>query len=201
MLLVVLELLILLGFVLRISFYILARKADPEMKAYEHEVTPIPHILAVVTNMLLLPHLLVLALHRDVWLNQIMKICLSLVVLIVSITSLALTDHPDLKPMAVALNVFTFIFLATTLLTVMLKTRLRKFIVRIRFVGAILEELSRKGSQTLQLLILVIILIGAIRNRNKEAFRDYYKARHLEHTVSQRAALIILGKIINRIIV
>ena len=193
-LLVLLELLILLGFALRISFYFLASKADPAPGDQTDDLTCILHILAVVTNMVLLPHLLVLALHRDGGLNQMMKFCLSLVVLIISITSLALTDQQDTRPMAVALTVFTFFFLVTTILRVILKTKLRKFIFRTRFVGSILEELSRKGSQSLQLLILVIILIGAIRNRNKDAFKKYFDARHLKHTVHQRAALIVFGK-------
>ena len=190
-LLVVVELLVLLAFALSISFYLLARKTDPEEKP--DDLTQSLHILAVVTNILLLPHLLVLVLHRDGWLNQILRLCLCLVVLIISITSLALSDR-QLKPMAVALNIFTFIFLATTVLRVMFKTRLKKFIVRIRFIGAILEEVSRKGSQTLQLLIILIILIGTIKNMNEEVFLNYYEVRHLKHTVSQRAALIVLGK-------
>ena len=194
-LLVLLELLILLGFALRISFYFLASKADPAPEDQTDELTCLLQILAVVTNMVLLPHLLVLALHKDGGLNQMMKFCLSLLVLIISITSLALTeDQSDTRPMAVALTVFTFIFLVTTILRVVLKTKLRKFIFRTRFVGSILEELSRKGSQSLQLLILVIILIGAIRNRNKDAFKKYFDARHLNHTVHHRAALIVLGK-------
>ena len=185
-----LEVLILLGFALRISFYHIASEAGGETD----QLTPTLHILAVVTNMVLLPQLLVLAVHRDGWLNQALKFGLSLVALVISITSLALTDHPDSTAMAVALSVFTFIFLVTTILRVILKTRLRKYIVRTRFVGAILEELSSKGSQSLQLLILVIILIGAIRNRNKRAFQNYFEISHLEHTVTQRAALIVLGK-------
>ena len=189
-LLVLLELFLLLGFVLRISFYLLASAANPEA----NQLSQLLHILAVVTNMILLPQLLVLAVHRDGWLNQSLKFCLSLVALVISITSLALTDHPDHTAMAVALSVFTFIFLLTTILRVILKTRLRKYIVRTRFFGAILEELSSKGSQSLQLLILVIILIGAIRNRNKEAFQKYFKISHLNHTVTDRSALIVLGK-------
>ena len=71
-LLVVVELLVLLAFALSISFYLLARKTDPEEKP--DDLTQSLHILAVVTNILLLPHLLVLALHRDGWLNQILRL-------------------------------------------------------------------------------------------------------------------------------
>ena len=191
-LLVVLELLILLGFALRISFYAITKDANPGVDSVQ--LSGLLHMLAVVNNMVLLPHLLVLAVHRDGWVNQSLRFWISLVALIISITSLALTDHPDSTAMAVALSVFTFIFLVTTILRVILKTRLRKYIVRTRFVGAILEELSSKGSQSLQLLILVIILIGAIRNGNKKAFQNYFEISHLEHTVTQRAALIVLGK-------
>ena len=62
------------------------------------DLTQSLHILAVVTNILLLPHLLVLALHRDGWLNQILRLCLCLVVLIISITSLALSDSHHYQP-------------------------------------------------------------------------------------------------------
>ena len=188
-LLVMLELLILLGFALRISFYLLVKEANPGDQ--ENQAL---HILAVVNNMVVLPHLLLLAVHRDGWLNQSLKFILSLVALVISIISLALDDHPNYTAMAVALSVFTFIFLLTTILRVFLNTRLRKYIVRIRFVGAILEELSSKGSQSLQLLVLVIILIGALRNRNKKVFQHYFALSLREHTIRERAALIILGK-------
>ena len=127
------------------------------------QLTQILHILAVVTNMVLLPQLLVLAVQRDCWLNQALKFSLSLAALVISITSLALTDHPD-STASGALSLHVHLPRShhpQGHLEDQAEEVHRQDKVCWSYSGGIVQE-----EQSLQLLIVVIILIGSIRNRN-----------------------------------
>ena len=191
---VVLELLILLSFALRITFVFSMAPFDlPPLASYwdiftereEPSYFKLRHSLtAAFVWMLLLPQLFVASLCRNTDLNQLVKLVLSVVVLVITTISLCLETLPQTdcaergscghKAVSVPLIVMTFLFLVTTLVRLVIRTRVGKYLTKVRIFGAVLEELSSEGSQRIQYLLLAVLLTLSLSSGSKLAFQQTF---------------------------
>ena len=147
-------------------------------------------LLTALAWMLLLPFLLVTSLCRDSTLTVVLRLLLSAAALVVTSLSLSLWELPDTpctdrgscnhKSMSVALVVMTFLFLLTTILRLVFKTRAKKKLVKVRIIGAILEEISSQGSHRIQQLVLALLMSLAVSSGNHLLFQQTFRGRKEE---------------------
>ena len=147
-------------------------------------------LLTALAWMLLLPFLLVTSLCRDSTLTVVLRLLLSAAALVVTSLSLGLWELPDTpctdrgscnhKSMSVALVVMTFLFLLTTILRLVFKTRAKKKLVKVRIIGAILEEISSQGSHRIQQLVLALLMSLAVSSGNHLLFQQTFRGRKEE---------------------
>ena len=147
-------------------------------------------LLTALAWMLLLPFLLVTSLCRDSTLTVVLRLLLSTAALVVTSLSLSLWELPDTpctdrgscnhKSMSVALVVMTFLFLLTTILRLVFKTRAKKKLVKVRIIGAILEEISSQGSHRIQQLVLALLMSLAVSSGNHLLFQQTFRGRKEE---------------------
>ena len=211
------ELLIFLSFALRISFTlqtaslatgdeVLDTKLDQLWKVFS-VMDPVNYRLRHVLSaslawMLLLPQLFVASLWRNTALNQLVKLVLSAMVLLVTSVSLSLERPPETawadrgscnhQAMSVPLIAMIFFFLVTTIIKIIMETRARKYLIRLRIFGAILEELSCGGSRRVQHLLLAVLLALALTSGNKLAFQQTFSG--LEDEMGEFVVESFLGK-------
>ena len=147
-------------------------------------------LLTALAWMLLLPFLLVTSLCRDSTLTVVLRLLLSAAALVVTSLSLSLWELPaspstdrgscNHKSMSVALVVMTFLFLLTTILRLVFKTRAKKKLVKVRIIGAILEEISSQGSHRIQQLVLALLMSLAVSSGNHLLFQQTFRGRKEE---------------------
>ena len=147
-------------------------------------------LLTALAWMLLLPFLLVTSLCRDSTLTVVLRLLLSTAALVVTSLSLSLWELPaspctdrgscNHKSMSVALVVMTFLFLLTTILRLVFKTRAKKKLVKVRIIGAILEEISSQGSHRIQQLVLALLMSLAVSSGNHLLFQQTFRGRKEE---------------------
>ena len=159
-------------------------------------------LLTALAWMLLLPFLLVTSLCRDSTLTVVLRLLLSAAALVVTSLSLGLWELPDTpctdrgscnhKSMSVALVVMTFLFLLTTILRLVFKTRAKKKIVKVRIFGAILEEISSQGSHRIQQLVLALLMSLAVSSGNHLLFQQTFRGRKEE--MKDHVVACVLGE-------
>ena len=159
-------------------------------------------LLTALAWMLLLPFLLVTSLCRDSTLTVVLRLLLSAAALVVTSLSLSLWELPDTpctdrgscnhKSMSVALVVMTFLFLLTTILRLVFKTRAKKKLVKVRIFGAILEEISSQGSHRIQQLVLALLMSLAVSSGNHLLFLQTFRGRKEE--MKDHVVACVLGE-------
>ena len=159
-------------------------------------------LLTALAWMLLLPFLLVTSLCRDSTLTVVLRLLLSAAALVVTSLSLGLWELPatpctdrgscNHKSMSVALVVMTFLFLLTTILRLVFKTRAKKKIVKVRIIGAILEEISSQGSHRIQQLVLALLMSLAVSSGNHLLFQQTFRGRKEE--MKDHVVACVLGE-------
>ena len=159
-------------------------------------------LLTALAWMLLLPFLLVTSLCRDSTLTVVLRLLLSAAALVVTSLSLSLWELPDTpctdrgscnhKSMSVALVVMTFLFLLTTILRLVFKTRAKKKLVKVRIFGAILEEISSQGSHRIQQLVLALLMSLAVSSGNHLLFQQTFRGRKEE--MKDHVVACVLGE-------
>ena len=159
-------------------------------------------LLTALAWMLLLPFLLVTSLCRDSTLTVVLRLLLSAAALVVTSLSLGLWELPaspctdrgscNHKSMSVALVVMTFLFLLTTILRLVFKTRAKKKLVKVRIIGAILEEISSQGSHRIQQLVLALLMSLAVSSGNHLLFQQTFRGRKEE--MKDHVVACVLGE-------
>ena len=180
------ELLILLAFSLRIVYIIRVVKLGVlERECVKASFNLNQIHLSVVGHMLVLPQLLLVSLCKDNLLGQLTKLILSLASFVITIVSLQLQGSDSgiceekricrlHEAVEMPLTVTTFIFLISTILNLICKTRLKEYILNLRIVGAIFEELSSRGCHCVLIQILALLLAIGLSTGAKREFEDTF---------------------------